>query len=76
MSRLHRVKLVHKDFRFAMATGANKIRSSILLPREVGNIIHGEARLTEKEMALSEDYLLLRGAPHQIRPTPRTGGST
>lgn len=35
------------ECRFAMATGANKLRSSILLPSGVGNIIYGEVRLTE-----------------------------
>lgn len=60
-----------------MATGANKLRFSILLPSGVGNIIYSEDMLIERAMALSQDYLLLRGTPpHQTHPHPRTGGST
>lgn len=50
-----------------MATGANKLRSSILLPSGLRNLIYGEDMLTERAMALSQDYLLLRRglpAPH------------
>lgn len=52
--------------------GANKLRSSILLPSGVGNIIYGSDRLTERAMALSEDYLLLRGTT----PFPPTDPAT